>query len=125
MHAVAPFHPDDITVIDGILVTAPERTLLDLAEVVSPHELQRAYEQAEKLRIIDHAKLRALVDRSNGRHGLKHLLPLLEYDPTPATEAWSELEQLFHDLIRRDRVTALSAQRRCGRRPVTGRRLLA
>ena len=97
---VAPFHPDDITVIDGIPVTSAERTLLDLAEVLTPHQLQRAYEQAEKLRIIDHAKLRALVERSNGRRGLKHLLPLLDYDPTPATEAWSELERLFHDLVR-------------------------
>ena len=78
----------------------PERTLLDLAEVVTPHQLQRAYEQAEKLRILDFAKLRALVERSNGRRGLKHLLPLLEYDPTPATDAWSELERLFHDLVR-------------------------
>lgn len=100
VHRTRSLHSDDITVIDGIPVTSPERTLLDLAEVVSPHQLQRAYEQAEKLRIIDHAKLRALVERSNGRRGLKHLLPLLDYDPTPATEAWSELERLFHDLVR-------------------------
>ncbi len=70
--------------------------------MVTPHQLQRAYEQAEKLRILDHRKLCDLCQRSNGRHGLKHLLPLLEYDPTPATEAWSELERLFHDLVRRN-----------------------
>ena len=100
VHRTRSLHLDDLTVIDHIPVTSAEQTLLDLAEVLPPHQLQRAYEQAEKLRIIDHAKLRALVERSNGRRGLKHLLPLLDYDPTPATEAWSELERLFHDLVR-------------------------
>jgi len=59
VHRTRAFHPDDITVIDHIPVTSAERTLLDLAEILPPHQLQRAYEQAEKLRIIDHAKLRA------------------------------------------------------------------
>lgn len=102
IHRTRSFHHDDVTVIDRIPVTSVERTLLDLAEVVTPHQLQRAYEQAEKLRALDHRKLRELVDRSNGRRGLKALLPLLDYDPTPATEAWSELERLFHDLVRRN-----------------------
>lgn len=101
VHTTSPLHPDDITVIDRIPVTSAARTLLDLAEVMTPHQLQRAYEQAETLRVLDFRKLRELVDRSNGRRGLKQLLPLLDYDPTPATEAWSELERLFHDLVRR------------------------
>jgi very-short-patch-repair endonuclease len=100
VHRTRSLHPDDTTIIDHIPVTSAERTLLDLADVLPPHQLQRAYEQAEKVRIIDHAKLRALAARSNGRRGLKQLLPLLEYDPIPATEAWSELERLFHDLVR-------------------------
>ena len=102
VHTTRAFHQDGLTVIDGIPTTSVERTLLDLAEVVTPHQLQRAYEQAEKLRILDHRKLRELCARSTGRRGLKHLLPLLDYDPTPATEAWSELERLFHDLVRRN-----------------------
>ena len=69
---------------------------------MTPHQLQRAYEQAESSGLLDIAKLRALVERSHGRHGLKHLLPLLDYDPTPATEAWSELRRLFHDIARRN-----------------------
>ena len=102
VHTTGAFHPDDLTVIDGVPGTTVERTLLDLAEVVTPHQLQRAYEQAEKLRLLALGRLQALVERSPGRRGLKHLLPLLNYDPKPATEAWSELERLFHDLVRRN-----------------------
>ncbi len=36
--------PDERTVLDGIPVTTPARTLLDLAAVLQPHELNRALE---------------------------------------------------------------------------------
>lgn len=101
LHTTVRLHPDDVTVRDGIPVTTVERTLLDLAEVVPPLQVRRAYERAERMRVLDHVKLRALGARSSGRRGLKVLLPLLAYDPTAATEAWSELERLFLDLVRR------------------------
>ena len=99
-HATTSIHPDDIEVIEGIPVTSLARTLLDLADVVPPIELQRAYERAEERRILDVRPLHRLLERSNGRRGVGLLRELLDYDPTPAAETRSELERLFLDLIR-------------------------
>ena len=100
VHSTREFHPDDVTIVDGIPVTSIERTLLDLAEIAPPLEVRRAYERAEQQRLLDHRRLRELSERSNGRRGLKVLHPLLEYDPAAAAEARLELERLFHDLMR-------------------------
>lgn len=43
--------PDEVTVRDGIPVTTAARTLVDLAAVLRPHELARAINQAEILRL--------------------------------------------------------------------------
>jgi predicted transcriptional regulator of viral defense system len=47
----AALAPDEVTVRDGIPVTTPARTLVDLAAVLSRHELARALNQAEILRL--------------------------------------------------------------------------
>ena len=44
---------DEIADTDGIPVTTPARTLLDLATVLPPHSLERAIEEAEILRLAD------------------------------------------------------------------------
>jgi very-short-patch-repair endonuclease len=43
--------PDEITTRDGIPVTTPARTLLDLAGVLQKHQLQQAINEAERLRL--------------------------------------------------------------------------
>lgn len=93
-------HPADRTVIDGIPVTSLSRTLLDLAEVVSPTQLQRAYEQAARLELLDLIAIERLLARSNGRRGVGRLRDLLAYDPARAARTRSELERLFLDLVR-------------------------
>jgi very-short-patch-repair endonuclease len=100
MHSTRSLHPDDRSEIDGIPVTSLARTLLDLAEVLTPLELQRAYERAEELEILDTTAVAALLARSNGRRGVAAVRSLLSYDPTAAASAESELERLFLDLIR-------------------------
>jgi len=85
--------------IDGIPVTSVARTLLDLAELVPPTQLKRAYEQAERLRVLDVRSIRELLERSNGRRGTRALGDLLEYDPSAAVETRSELERRFLELI--------------------------
>jgi very-short-patch-repair endonuclease len=44
--------------------------------------------------------LKALIDRSNGRRGLAHLIALLDYDPATAAESKSDLESALLDLVR-------------------------
>jgi very-short-patch-repair endonuclease len=81
-------------------VTSTARTLLDLSDVVSPLVLRRAYERAEELGVLDTKALHKLLARSNGRRGVSALRALLDYDPTAAAQAESELERLFLDLLR-------------------------
>ena len=49
-----------------IPVTSVARTLLDLAEVLHPRQLERAYEQAERLQVLDIRALESLCARSGG-----------------------------------------------------------
>ncbi|MGH2800410.1 MAG: type IV toxin-antitoxin system AbiEi family antitoxin domain-containing protein [Solirubrobacterales bacterium] len=93
-------HDEDRELVDGIPVTSVPRTLLDLAEVLDPHGLQRAYEEAARIRALDVRAIEGLLARSNGRRGVGALRALLDYDPGPAVDTRSELERLFCDLIR-------------------------
>ena len=84
IHSAAALHPHDRAEVDGIPVTSVSRTLLDLAEVVAPTQLRRAYEAAERHRSLDAGALSELIARSNGRRGLAALVALLDYDPAAA-----------------------------------------
>jgi hypothetical protein len=100
VHASATLTAADIEVIEGIRVTTIARTLLDLAAVIDGLGVRRAYESAERLDLLDLNALDDLISRNPGHRGLKHLLPLLEYDPGPAARTRSELERVFLDLCR-------------------------
>jgi very-short-patch-repair endonuclease len=101
VHRSGIWHPDDRDTIAGIPVTSLSRTLLDLAELASATELQRVYEAAAKRALVDLRAIERLLARSNGRRGAGRLRVLLDYDPTAAAQAKSELERLFLDLVRR------------------------
>jgi Protein of unknown function (DUF559) len=84
----------------GIPVTSVARTLLDIAEVVPSHQLERAVGEAERLRLFD---LRAIDDvraRGNGRRGIGALAAAVEAQRLPAPFTRSELERQFIDLCR-------------------------
>jgi hypothetical protein len=92
-HALIP--DDERTVHAGIPVTTVPRTLLDLANVLQPHELRRALEQAEALRLTDPLTLVAVVQRHKGRRGAKALTAALAQGPLRASLPRSELERRF------------------------------
>ncbi len=100
IHSTAALQPADRTTVDRIPVTSIARTLLDLAEVVVPTQLQRACEEAERLRILDVREVAELLARSNGRRGARRLSALLEYDPVAVVDSRSELESRLVDLVR-------------------------
>jgi hypothetical protein len=104
VHETRPLHPADHTRVEGIPVTSVPRTLLDLAERLPPTQLRRAYEEAERLRLLDVRAIQALLERSNGRRGVPALRALIGYDPSAAVEAESELELRFLDLVRQARL---------------------
>ncbi len=73
IHRVPPLHPDDVTTINGIPVTSPSRTLIDLAEVVSADELRTAFARAQEMGLLDPEALRAARARVEWRPSLEML----------------------------------------------------
>jgi hypothetical protein len=84
---------------DGIAVTSVARTLLDIAAVVQPRQLERAVEQAERLAVFDLRAVERLMDRSRGRAGMSLLRAVIRLYLEPAPTR-SELERRFLELCR-------------------------
>jgi Protein of unknown function (DUF559) len=89
----------DRAVRDGIPVTSVARTLLDLAAVLPPKLVQRAYEAAASRDLLDASAIHDLLQRSKGKKGVRALRRILEVDPEFAARIRSELERMFRDLI--------------------------
>ena len=95
LHRVRGLHPDDRTQEQGIPVTTVARTLLDLAEIVRPSDLRRAFEEADRRRLLDLSSFDALFARSRGRRGLKAIAALRDDASMSVMDTQSELEALF------------------------------
>jgi very-short-patch-repair endonuclease len=83
-HAAATLRREDVTTRHGIPCTTVARTLLDLADVVPPRQVERALEQAEILRVFDLAAIEDVLGHANGRRGagvLRELLTELRDEP--------------------------------------------
>ena len=97
LHSASGLKSGDHGTCDGIPVTSVPRTLLDLAAVVDARQLERAFEAAERMRLLDMRALHELAHRSRGHHGLgafRRLIDHLHDVPETATE----LERRFIDL---------------------------
>jgi very-short-patch-repair endonuclease len=103
-HRIVVSVPADRNEVDGIPVTSVARTLLDLAALLGPTKLRRAYERAERVQALDVRAIDDLLLRSNGHRGAGRLRDLRAYDPALAAQAESELERIFLDLLRAHRV---------------------
>jgi hypothetical protein len=95
VHRVRALHPDDCTIHEGIPVTTVARTLFDLAEVVRPREVERCFDEAERLRVLDLRAVEAVCARGHGRRGLKVLRPLLDDRRPSLLDTRSPLEAIF------------------------------
>jgi hypothetical protein len=77
VHQAGEIWEDDIAERDGIPVTSPARTILDLASVLSEHHLKRALAKAEVEGRLTHAQLRRPLERhprAKGRRTLERVL---------------------------------------------------
>jgi very-short-patch-repair endonuclease len=99
---------DEVASVDGIPVTAPGRTLTDLAGVLAPRELERAVARAQRLQLITDDALLATLARHRGVPGIATLAAVLGQEGGAAFTR-SELEDLFAEEGRR---FGLSAPRR-------------
>lgn len=100
VHRAVRLDAGDRTVLDGIPVTTPDRTLVDLADVVGTRELEGAVAWAEREGLVPREALSALLTRHRGRPGTRALRAVLEVEGGPALTR-SEAEARFLALIRR------------------------
>lgn len=89
----------DLAFRDGLPLTSPERTLLDLAVVLAPRELERDLEHALRQTRMTERSLTRLLARAGVHHGRRPLEQLLG-DRAGSTFTRSEAEERFLGLVR-------------------------
>lgn len=99
MHRVESLDPADRARRHGIPITAPARTLIDLASEVRADELRAALGEAYALRIVTERQLLAAAERAVTRPGSALLRRVLAEEAGPAITR-SELERRFRGLLR-------------------------
>jgi Transcriptional regulator, AbiEi antitoxin/Protein of unknown function (DUF559) len=98
LHRTRSLPPDEITRLDGLPITTPARTLLDLAASgLNRTRLELAVDRAEKQSLLDFAELRELLARYPGRPGTPSLKAVLAAYSAPL-DTRSELEELVLEL---------------------------
>jgi very-short-patch-repair endonuclease len=101
----------EVTSRDGIPVTSPNRTLIDIATRLSRNELEAAIAEADRRSLTDPERLRSELERLSKAPGVGVLRRLLDRQVFRLTD--SELERHFLPIARRARLSL----------PQTGQRL--
>jgi predicted transcriptional regulator of viral defense system len=89
---------DEVAFSDGIPVTAPSRTIFDLAAMLSKRRLERAMNEADVRRFFDRVSLPQLLERYPGRPGAVNLRILLA-KRSPGGVTRNEFEEIFAELL--------------------------
>jgi very-short-patch-repair endonuclease len=99
VHRVAKLSPADRDTRRGIAVTAPARTLLDLAADAGNDELERALSEAYAQRLISEPKLLAALARAPNRSGVAALTAQIRSGPALVITR-SKAERMLRALVR-------------------------
>jgi very-short-patch-repair endonuclease len=102
LHARRVLSGEDRTVKEGIPVTAPARTLVDLASMLTAAQLSSTLGEADRRHLLDVPTLEDALQRTRGRHGQGHARLRAALDAHAqfgATLLRSALEERFLDLI--------------------------
>jgi len=111
VHRRYGLRPADLSHLRLIPLTAPIRTLLDLATQLDAASLERAVNEADRLDLIDIEALRSTLGAYRGERGVARLRALLDQRTFRLTD--SELERRFLRLVEAAQLPM----------PVTGKRL--
>ena len=87
-------HPEDQALRAGIPVTTVARTLFDMAEFVSLNHLESAWEEADRLKLLELRAVERVCERGRGRRALKPIRRLLA-EAQASTITRSPLEDDF------------------------------
>jgi predicted transcriptional regulator of viral defense system/very-short-patch-repair endonuclease len=98
-HSVAPLREDEHTVVDGIPLTSPSRTLVDVASMLGRREIEWAVAMAEREGLMGAQELTSLPRRYSRRAGLAMIRTLIEAGREPDFTR-SEAERRCIELFR-------------------------
>jgi very-short-patch-repair endonuclease len=98
-HRPRTLRPGDVVVVDGLRVTSPARTLIDLADFRRRRTLEQAIDQAEFHRL--HLPLGEVHDRIRRRPRARLLKSVIQWHVAGSTITESEAEELFLEIVRR------------------------
>jgi hypothetical protein len=90
---------DDRVVVDGIPLTSPARTALDLAPDESPRDLGRVLQRADDNELLDRRRFEALLARTKGHPGHGKLAGALRAFKPETVILRSDLERRFRRLV--------------------------
>jgi very-short-patch-repair endonuclease len=93
-------HAEDRANRAGIPVTTVARTLFDLTEVVNRKQLESAWEEADRLKLLRLNEIEAVCERGYGRRALRPIRRLLAEARAPLTTR-SPLEDRFSQFCRK------------------------
>jgi len=96
LHTTRHLDPRDVTTLDGIPVTTMARTLVDLTDVLTAHQIANVIHEAAFHELFDAQATREAMTRANGRPNLERLDQALEANGAGTR---SDLEDRFLSLI--------------------------
>ena len=97
-HRTSQLEPRDRTRLEGIPITTPARTLIDVAAVLTDAELRHAVRRAQGLRRVNVRQLLEVIGRLGPRRGSRRLSEAIATRPAPTRSA---LEDAVLDLLLR------------------------
>ena len=100
VHRSTTLTATDVTVESNIPCTTVSRTLLDLAEVVTPRQLERAFDQAEILEVLDLRTLKDQLARNRTRAGARAVRRVLDDHYIGRTPTANENEEALLTITR-------------------------
>lgn len=84
VHRVRDLRTDEVALVDGMRVTTPARTLLDIAETEPSRVVEQAYANALRMRLVTPARMRDMVERHPTHRGAPLWRRLLAESGGPA-----------------------------------------
>jgi hypothetical protein len=100
IHRPRTLRPDEVTTHEGVPVTTPARTILDLAAMLGRRPLERVLDRTELLELADYPALRAIAHAHPGHRGARKLQSTLDTHHAGTTLTRSHLEERFLTLCR-------------------------
>jgi hypothetical protein len=100
-HTSATLLERDVELVDGIRCTTVARTMLDLAAAEPRRVVERVFDQAEVLEVLDARQIDDVLARAGGHRGAGVLRAVRDEHVAASTLTRSELEELFLAICRR------------------------